>query len=104
VTLMECISCNGSGEVTCWKCEGNAVFSVPCEDCHGVGTLGLDNEDELIACETCWGHGNREGVCDLCNGFGVLDCERCNRAGNIADASDLEDTFEFNPRGNEAGA
>jgi DnaJ-class molecular chaperone len=87
---MECISCNGSGEVTCWKCEGNSVFSIPCEDCHGAGTLGLDNQDEPITCETCGGHGNREGVCDLCNGFGVLDCERCNRAGNIID-TDLED-------------
>jgi RecJ-like exonuclease len=60
---MICNSCYGSGEVRCWKCEGNAVFSIPCEDCHGAGTVGLDNDDEPIACETCGGHGNREGVC-----------------------------------------
>lgn len=89
VTPMICDSCYGSGEVRCWKCEGNAVFSIPCEDCHGAGTL--DAEDEPIACETCGGHGNREGVCDRCNGWGVLECERCGREGNITDASGEED-------------
>jgi DnaJ-class molecular chaperone len=87
---MECISCNGSGEVSCWKCEGNAVFSIPCEDCDGAGSLGLDEEGESIACETCGGHGNQEGVCNQCNGLGVLDCERCAGTGNITDESEDE--------------
>ena len=96
--VLECISCNGSGEVPCWKCEGNAVFSIPCEDCHGAGTLGLDNEGEPIACETCGEHGNREGVCEVCKGLGVLGCERCAGTGYVTDASedepDLEDSKE----------
>ncbi|HKM76261.1 MAG TPA: hypothetical protein VJZ32_07575 [Candidatus Bathyarchaeia archaeon] len=91
VKPMECIACNGSGEVPCWNCEGNAVFSIPCEDCHEAGTLGLDNVGEPIACENCGGHGNREGVCNLCKGLGVSDCERCGGAGNITDASGDED-------------
>lgn len=46
---MICISCDGWGEVQCWKCEGHGSLEGVCETCNGSSVLG---------CERCDGAGN----------------------------------------------
>jgi DnaJ-class molecular chaperone len=54
-----CSKCGGSGEVTCYPCDGK-----------GYRIIISGGEEERDTCSLCWGSG--KSTCTECNGRGYI--------------------------------
>jgi len=67
--VLLCDDCQGTGEVTCGRCEGKGNLVVECEECHGDG------------CARCDSNGTLQVECHDCNGSGMAECDDCEGKG-----------------------
>lgn len=106
--LVECPTCNGTGEQNCPKCNGTGKI---CSTCSGTGEIdqqcpecnGVDSEN----CEKCLGKGtvkeecpdcndeSKQIDCPDCNGNKTVKCKTCSGTTEI-EARDFEFKFKFN--------
>jgi len=79
-----CAKCDGSGHLTCNKCEGTGIYKprANCRRCGGSGDFIGKYGDVMGDCRTCNGTGHFAQLdCGRCQGFGQIPCNSCNSTG-----------------------
>lgn len=75
----QCLFCDGTGHdaTACPTCDGTGdAPPTPCPACDGDGVTNGD------LCPTCDGQGERESLCDICEGDGTTEeCDTCDGEG-----------------------
>ena len=59
---MDCLTCNGNGEIVCYKCGGNGVSNTSLQLSGETQTDNCDNcsSTGYVVCHHCFGNGNIE--------------------------------------------